>query len=562
LFTVWGGIAWLILIAVGLALASVHWNTITHDIVDQALAPQNLVLLWFVYPVVKAVHEFGHAYAVKRLGGDVPEMGIMFLVFVPVPYVDASAATAFTDKYQRMLVGAIGIMVEMALAAIALIAWIYAGPGGIHAFAYNVMLIGGVSTILFNGNPLLRFDGYYVLSDAIEIPNLGQRSNSYWGYLARRYLLGSRDEHSPARSNGERRWFIGYGALSAFYRFYVILKILLYIGTKFFVVGVLLALWAASTQVLTPIAKVIKAMVSGHQLRRTRGRALLTASLLPAAALLVIFVLPLPLWIRAEAVTWPSEHSQVRAAQDGVVVRLLARDGETVRAGTPLIEMTDPFLEARVRVLQAQLAGLELQYVSLRNTDRVEAGVVQEEIAAVRSDLQRNEEKKRELTLVAPRDGTLIVPQVADLPDRMLKKGQLAGYVLDSSDRVTARAIVTQDEINLVRERTRGVRVIAPDWGAESAETKIVREVPGGVKSLPAPALGAHGGGRIALDPHDAKGLTAFERVFEFEIVLPDSAARTFVGQRANVRFDLGYEPIGFQVYRSLRQTFLRLFSV
>jgi len=557
-----GALLWLALVVVGMTLAGIHWKAITHNIVDQALTPQNLLLLWFVYPAVKAVHELGHAYVVKANGGEVHEIGLMFLVFIPVPYVDASAASGFTEKRQRMLVGGIGIMVEMALAAIALAVWLNASPGTVHAIAYNVMLIGGVSTLLFNGNPLLRFDGYYVLADAIEIPNLGARANAYWGYLARRYLFAGKDATPPSRDRGERAWFVGYGAAAFVYRFYVVFLILLYVGTKFFAVGVLLALWAAITQVLTPIGKSLRQLFASQQLRRNRGRAVTTAALITAAFGGLLFIVPLPLWTKAEGVTWPAENSHVRAAGDGFVQRVLAADGAQVKAGDALIELADPFLEARRKVLQAQLRGLELQFLALRNTDRIEAGVVQEEIAVVRSDLERAEERLRSLRVASPRDGTLVIPGASDLPDRFVRKGQLVGYVIDASDRLTARAIVTQDEVDLVRERTRAVQVIASEWEARSATTAVVREVPGGVKSLPSAALGALGGGRIAIDPRDGKGVTTFERVFEFEVELPESAVRAHVGQRASVRFDHGYEPAAFQLYRSIRQVFLRLFNV
>ena len=111
---------------------------------------------------------------------------------MPVPYVDASAAAAFRSKWRRAFVGAAGMIVEMSLAALALIVWLTVEPGLLRAFAFNVMLIGGVSTLLFNGNPLLRYDGYYVLSDLVEIPNLAQRSTRYSCYLIQRYLFGAR----------------------------------------------------------------------------------------------------------------------------------------------------------------------------------------------------------------------------------------------------------------------------------------------------------------------------------------------------------------------------------
>src|SRR6266700_3652649 len=117
----------------------------------------------------------------------------MFLVFMPVPYVDASSSASFREKWRRALVGSAGIIVELLLASFALFVWLDAEEGLVRGFAYNVMLIGGISTVLFNGNPLLRFDGYYVLADLLEIPNLADRSKKYIGHLLIRYIFGVKD---------------------------------------------------------------------------------------------------------------------------------------------------------------------------------------------------------------------------------------------------------------------------------------------------------------------------------------------------------------------------------
>ena len=174
------------------------------------LEPASLVALWFSYPLVKLLHEFGHAFAVKRWGGEVHEIGILFLVFMPIPYVDASAASVFPGKHRRMVVGAAGIAVELFLAAIATFVWVSVEPGWTRHVAYAVMLVGGVSTLLFNGNPLLRFDGYYVFADAVEIPNLASKANRYVASLAQRFVLGMRRARVPETSPGEAPWLVGY----------------------------------------------------------------------------------------------------------------------------------------------------------------------------------------------------------------------------------------------------------------------------------------------------------------------------------------------------------------
>jgi putative peptide zinc metalloprotease protein len=557
-----GALVWLTVVTAGVILAGMHWGELTENIADQALTPQNLVLLWFVYPVVKALHELGHGYAAKKAGGEVHEIGIMLLVLVPVPYVDVSSAWGFRDKYKRMLVGAAGIGVELFLGALALFVWLNVETGAVHAIAYNVMLISGVSTLLFNGNPLLRFDGYYVLADALEIPNLGSRSNKYLGYLIQRYLFKVRDAESSANSQWERVWFVLYGIAAFIYRMFIMFVIILYIGGKFFAIGVLLAIWAIITQLAIPLGKNMRFLFTSPKLRRKRKRSVGLAALVLIAFAGLLFVAPAPFWTRAEGIIWPSEQSQVRAGADGFIVEMRVPAGQPVRAGDALIETRDPLLAARVAVLEAHQKGLKSQLVAAQVSDRVQTAVIREELAGVKAELERAQEQSDELLIRSPRDGVFVVQQEQDLPDRFVRKGQLLAYVVDPADLMTVRVVVSQDEIGLLRERTRKVDVMPVGWGSASYPGEVLREVPGGTNQLPTAALGSAGGGPIAVDPRDANGQTTMERVFEVEIGLPQAADAEYLGSRMFVRFDHGYRPVGLQLYRSLRQLFLRRFSV
>jgi putative peptide zinc metalloprotease protein len=557
-----GALVWLAIVSTGIVLAGLHWDELTKNVVDRVLTPENLFVLWLVYPVVKAFHELGHAYAVKHYGGEVHEIGIMFLVLVPVPYVDASAAWGFRAKRQRMLVGAIGILTELFLGALAMIVWINVEPGPVHAVAYNVMLISGVSTILFNGNPLLRFDGYYVLADAIEIPNLGNRSNKYLGYLIQKYLFGVKDAESGAESTGERVWFFFYGIAAFLYRMFIMFTIILYIGGKFFIVGVLLAIWGITTQIMVPIGKNLSFLFTSPRIREQRGRALITSVVVLGLILTALFVVPAPSWTRAEGVVWPSDKSRVRAGVDGFVASYLSDENSRVSADQDIIRMEDPLLDARLDVLKSRLKELNAQLMAAQVNDRVQTAVIREEIAAVSGDLKRAREQSDELVIKSPRNGVLVVPQGQDLPGQFVRKGELVGYVLEPSERISARVVVSQDDIGLVRDKTRQVEVMAAQWGSDAFPVSSWRQVPGGTDQLPTAALGTTGGGEFAIDPTDNSGRTTLERVFEIEIDLPVETGSDFLGQRVYVRFDHGFEPIGLQLYRSLRQVFLRRFSV
>ena len=149
-----------------------------------------------------------------------------------------------------------------------------------------------------------------------------------------------------------------------------------------------------------------------------------------------------------------------------------------------------------------------------------------------------------------------------DLPGRYARQGQIIGYVVDPSDRVTLRVVVPQDEIGLVRRDTKRVHVMPRQWRGDSIEAVVLREVPGGTNQLPTAALGVAGGGSIVVDPRDPDGRETMQRIFEIEVGLPGEVAFEHLGMRMDVRFDHGYEPAGLQIYRALRQLFLRTFGV
>ena len=183
---------WLLLVLLAVAgfLLATNFSEILRATATQLEHGRMLILLWIAYPVVKALHELAHAFAVKAYGGEVHEMGVTMLMLTPVPYVDASASIAFEDKRQRVTVGAAGIAAELLLASAALVLWLLLEPGLPRDAALAVLFIGGVSTLLVNGNPLLRFDGYHVLCDALELPNLAQRSQRLWHAVGKRLALG------------------------------------------------------------------------------------------------------------------------------------------------------------------------------------------------------------------------------------------------------------------------------------------------------------------------------------------------------------------------------------
>ena len=558
----WAGVLlWLAVVGPAVALLAMHWTDLTRNVADRILAPQNLVLLWLLFPVVKALHELGHAVVTKAYGGEVHDMGVMLLVFTPVPYVDASAAWAFPEKGRRIAVGAAGMMVELFIAAWALFLWLNVEAGVMRALAFNTILIAGVSTVLFNANPLLRFDGYYMLADWLEIPNLRQRANAYLGYLAERYLFGRREAEAPLAAAGERAWFVGYGIASFVYRIVVVVGIMLFLGEHLFVVAVPLAALMAVMWIGVPAGKGLAYLFTSPRLRKVRARALLVTVGLLAVVGGAVGLVPVPFRSRVEGVIWIPDEAIVRAGTEGFVERVVAKPGARVRRDDVLIVLSDPLLPARVRELDARRRELEARLAEQQPVDRVKAQMVQEELAYAIKSLEEARRRVTELTVRSRADGTFVVPAVEDLPGRFVKKGELLGFAVEMGT-ITVRAVVPQTEVDLMRRRTRQVEVRLVERLDDRIPGVISRVVPAASEQLPTTALGSAGGGPIPVDPRDQKGVTAMQRVFQLDVELGTPARTLNVGGRAHVRFDHGREPLGVQWYRQVRQLFLARLSV
>jgi len=555
-----GMLIWLAIVLPALLLVAPYWSELTNGVADRVFAVDNLLMIWLLFPLIKALHELGHGIAAKAGGGEVHDMGLMLLVLMPVPYVDASSSSLFRSKYERAVVGAAGMMVELALAALAFYIWLLAEPGVVRAICFNVMLIAGVSTVIFNGNPLLRYDAYYILADLIEIPNLASRSMRYLGFLFERYLFGAREVEEPDATRGEKIWFVFYGIGSFLYRILVVVAIVLFIAGEFFVIGVVLAIWAVVAMGVVPIGKTVHHLATAPRLARYRKR--VTMISFGGLALIAAFLafVPMPFRSQTEGVVWLPEQQIVRAGANGFVSRILVEPGTRVAPGDALIESVDPVLTAEIRVAEARVAELQAQYTLHFVTDRVQAQVTRQQLEREQAVLERTLERGANLIARSASAGVLAVPRDVDMPGRFFRKGELIAYVIEPSQPL-ARVIVHQGDVDVVRLATSQVQIRASNRIDQVMQAKIVREVPGGGDQLPSKALAPEGGGTVPVDPRDPKGVKTIERVFQLELELQAPAAALY-GGRVYVRFDHVPEPLGLQWYRSLRRLFLTRFNV
>jgi putative peptide zinc metalloprotease protein len=561
LFSIYGFLGWLALVLTGVTLAVLHWPELTSDVADRVLATENVALIMCVYPIVKSLHELGHAFATKVWGGEVHEVGIMLLVFIPVLYVDASASAAFRQKHRRVIVGAAGIIVEMALAAIAVMVWIHASPGLGRTVAFNIILIGGVSTLLFNGNPLLRFDGYYILSDLIEIPNLGTRGNSYLLYLAQKYLFKIDSLETPVASAGEEKWLIIYAVLSFCYRLVVSIGIALFLSVRMPAIGIVMAIWAIGVIAVWPVIKGIKFLATSPRLRGQRRHAFAVVGGILAAAAIFLFVIPLPYATVAEGVIIVPDQAEVRAKTEGFVTAVSAAPGATVTPGQTLIKLADPTLDAQVAVITAQLDETHQRLDAVRQIDRVQAEMFADQATHLADKLATFQKRRRDLTVASDQPGRFVLADAGDLPGRYFKRGELIGYVISNINPVV-RAVVPQSDVDLIHRRATTVEARLIEDPATSIPARILRETPAAQQDIPSLALTTRGGGSIALDPSKTQHPQALFSLFQLDIQLLDPVPMRTQGSRVYVRFAHGAEPVAWRMLRSVRQFFLGQFRV
>ena len=547
---------WVALVITALATTLLNWSGLVEHGAARFSDPKNLLWFWLLYPLVKALHELGHAYATRIRGGKVEQMGIMLLVLFPVPYVDSSAAHQFSSKNQRLAVASAGIMVELFLASVALLVWANTGPGLIRDLAFDLIIIGAVSTLAFNANPLLRFDGYYVLSELIEIPNLATRSDRFLGYLLKKYLLAIPDQRSPVTAEGEVKWLITYGICARIYRVFITFFIAFWIAGKFLIVGVLLALWALIGQLLLPMARTICRLIPQLLESNRMGRFAVIASVSMFLILSVLFM-PLGQSTYAEGMISPPENAFIRAGADGIVARVNHDDGDRVEKGEAVLMLENLDLEARFESLRARLAEMNARHQQAFLEDRTLADILKVKIVALEADLDDLTSQRDSLVIVAGKDGVLSLPVASDLPGKYVRRGDVIGHVVGQGGS-SALVVVPQSDIDSVRQQLEAIEVRLGSQPGKTFSAEFLRELPQGTDRLPHRILGSASGGLMAVDARDQSGTQLVSKVFMVEIGLPADLPENFFGNRLYVRFIHPEETLGKQLVRRFNQLLLQ----
>ncbi len=570
-----------------LALRSIipRWDELTGSL-NGVIAVDNLVWLSASFLVLKAIHELGHGFACKAYGGRVTEMGIMFMIVLPIPYCDATTSWAFANKWHRILVSSAGVMSELAVASIAAIIWSRTDAGFVHTLTYNVMFVASVGTFLFNINPLLRYDGYYILADLTEIPNLATRSHELLKWLTRRYLFGVKGEPCPPlHDRREGAIMVTHATLAFPYRLLVMVSIVGFVAQKYFVFGLLLAMFGCVMWLGTPIVKGLSYVLSEPSLQVVRVRAVSLSFGLVITVVVFLGFVPMPARVQTLGVVEPLERKTYRAPHEGFLDRSFVTNGELVSKAEPLFVMSNPEMEQQ---LQRAIAGVELERLRRDSgyANSTAEGQVGDSLYHDAVDrLKAMEDAMGEMYVEAPFTGYIIAPELETRIGSYFETGDTL-LMLATLDEMVIRAYIDDrdfawlfpngiDSQESAAVHVKGRLYDHPEKVVDF-DIDVVRSGQVGDRNLPFQSLGLNvQGGGIALDPTDAQGrqtltpqwlvtLRPRTPLVERGTGLPDdpTTLSALPGTRARIRFSRPPEPLIHQWIRRLRQSLSARFEI
>ncbi|MDP6555054.1 MAG: efflux RND transporter periplasmic adaptor subunit [Pirellulaceae bacterium] len=514
LYSPWAVTCWLVLLTVGGYNIFADWNRFMVSS-RGIFSADNWLWLGACWVMLKVVHETSHGVVCKRYGGTVRETGIMFILFAPLAYVDVTSSWRFRSRRHRINVAAAGMYVELAIAGIAAIVWSNTNSDWLNNLCFNTIVMAGLTTLVFNANPLMKFDGYYILSDALAMPNLYVSGQQYVRYWARRYLLGVPGT-LPAWSRGHGAFIRVYGWASLAWRAMICVTMTITAVTLFQGAGVVLACLAAVMWLGLPVWTFAKYFVwgkTGEQPRRLRF--LLVNGSLVAICVAVFGFVPWPGAREAPAVVEFSPHTVVRAASAGFVREIRVQSGEEVEKGQLLALLENRELVRDVADLEIQIDQSEIRG---RHHEQKGERAAQQAETKNRESLQKQLAERRaqveKLTVRAPRGGTIVRRNLTLLLGTYLKEGDDM-MSLGNQSQKELRLSISQDDLDVFTQRVgQPVRIDIPrqpPWQA-----RLEKVIPRATLEPTYPALTTINGGSLPVKPTGKKPDESTADAFEF----------------------------------------------
>jgi putative peptide zinc metalloprotease protein len=557
-----------------LGLVGANWKTFYDKLPDfqSFFNWWTIMSFWVCLAVVKIIHEFGHGLTAKHYGGEVHEMGILFLVLTPALYCDVTDSWLLPNKWKRIWISAAGIYVECFLASIATFVWWYSTPGLLNSLAMATMFICSVNTIMFNANPLLRYDGYYVMADWLEIPNLRIKSTQFFAYLVQEKVLGL---EIPVQSYlpKARRWlFVIYAIASYIYRWFVTFAILWFLSQflkkwKLEAVSYLLGVAALVPLAGMPVYQIVKFLRTPGRLRKVK-KVRATAFAVAAIALVTgILLIPTPLRVQGTFVLKLAKPEVVYVETEGRLVELNVKNGEWVTKDTVLAKLSNPEKQKELIQRQQDQEISFTKYLFFKHDPEFRAQAMQAKEYADKLEpmIEKINGQIGKLTLVSGREGQVVgAPHRAGV-GQWLKPGKTTDpeaktekpFFCEIGDphKLEAHLILDQGDIHLIKIPNKAWLKV--HGKAETTYTSTVSEIAKRTSDEVPTELSNLAEGEVASKPDpktgNAKPLTA---VYEVIIPVDNPDLVLAPGLRGFAKIDGGSYTLGWWLLRWWNKVF------
>ncbi len=569
-FTKLGFIIWLIFGFFALRSLIINWNTFASES-SQTLVASNLIWLYLVIIITKIVHECGHAFACKYfsakdgLSGDVHSMGIMLLLFAPVPYIDVSSSVQLRSRFARAAVAMAGMYCEFFVAFVSMLVWANTSTEtALHILARNCVILTSITTLLFNINPLLRFDGYFVLSDLLNLPNLYQRSQAYVVYIFKRYILGITKAITNVEKRKEKIIYVIYAIGAFIYRIIITVGIYLILKGNLALLGTILALSLIMLWFGIPIIKGIIYLFSSDELSGMRHIALFRFYGLLAILSFGLLVIPMESSVIVEGIAESRKQYIIYSEVEGTLIDFAKTDTVVNKGKTILIKIDNPGLVAEFEDMQLgeKVTRAKLEH-SQDQGDIDSVGRFALELQANRQNLATLSSQVEKQIIFSPTDGVWVAPDLTSREGRWIGKGDVLGSIYSPEDLRLRIAVDQFDAARLFSEQIMSTEfVISERMDIRNKENRLfsanieATAVPAGRKELFHPSLSVQGGGEIQTIQTQS-GEETTEHFFELRL-LPEQEAIAHIapGQKVFVRLVFGKQTLFTQWLRRFRQFF------
>jgi putative peptide zinc metalloprotease protein len=583
LYQWYGVVLWFAMVLSASTLLLVHFREFQSKLpaFHQFFSWPNIMYMWLILGMSKIIHEFGHGLTCKHFMGECHEMGVLLLVFSPCLYCDVSDSWLLQNKWKRIMIGAAGMYIEILLSAFAIFGWWYSKDGLFNYLCLNLFFVSTVSTVIFNANPLMRYDGYYMLSDFLEIPNLRPKADRLMKEKFAWYCLGIEAKPDPFMPQRGQFWFILFAVAANIYKWVVMYGILLFFYTflkpyKLQSIGATMALFSIGGIVGGMFFSIYQ-MITAPRIEPLNYRKVTLSLIVFGALLWAGLRFPIPWYVEAPLVVEPKDVKHVYTKIGGQLVqRMRVKPGDTVKEGDVIAVLVDPQMDMDEQDLNMKLSLAEAEIHTYNEAmDPGQAEVAEKSRDSVLKQLKEFKERKKLLTIRAPGSGTVVAPPRTPEPKYDVTRTTLPRWVgtpmdeknigstlepkthlcsIAPNEYFQAVLMVDQADRNDVK-LTDPVRVKL-DHMSHKTYIGHISEIAERHSEFCPPALSNKYGGDLATtqDKEGRERLTSI--AYQATVILDTDVEFLKNGLRGRARVKVDNRSVGQWIYRYLLQTF------